>query len=54
MTESEDISPATDRSETGAVGDDLVLVQRMLELTPAERLLGLARAAAFFADARRV
>lgn len=54
MTESEDVAPAADPSETGTVGHDLVLIQRMLELTPEERLLGLVRAAAFFANARRV
>lgn len=34
--------------------DDLVLIQRMLELTPEQRLIGLARAAEFFAAAKRV
>ncbi|HEX9889501.1 MAG TPA: hypothetical protein VGA69_08505 [Nitriliruptorales bacterium] len=34
--------------------EDQVLIERMLELSPEARLLGLIRAAEFFAAARRV
>lgn len=37
----------------GLVSDDLALIERMLTLTPEQRLLGLAQAAAFFAGAKR-
>ncbi|MGH3442061.1 MAG: hypothetical protein ACRDUY_08450 [Nitriliruptorales bacterium] len=54
MNDSENAAGATGRSEEGTVGDDIVLIQRMLELTPEQRLLGLVQAAAFFDGARRV
>lgn len=53
MTESQEDAPTRGHSETEPVGD-LVLIRRMLEQSPEDRLLGLALAAAFFADARRV
>ncbi|CAN5921006.1 hypothetical protein BH23ACT10_BH23ACT10_12890 [soil metagenome] len=34
--------------------DDLVLIQQLLRQTPEQRLLGLIRAAKFFAAAKRV
>lgn len=54
MTHDENVPDATGRFADGTAGDDLVLIQRMLQLTPEQRLLGLVQAAAFVADARRV
>ena len=54
MTEGEGTARVADRPTDGVDGDDRVLIQRMLELTPEQRLIGLVQAAAFFQDARRV
>lgn len=54
MRKGDEGATVADRPTGGAAGDDRVLIQRMLELTPEQRLLGLVRAAAFFGDARRV
>lgn len=54
MDHNESVTHAPGRSEEEPASDDLVLIQRMLDLRPEERLLGLVRAAEFFARARRV
>lgn len=54
MEDSESAAGTTSRSGEGTLRDDLVLIQRMLGLTPEQRLLGLTQAAAFFEAARRV
>lgn len=54
MSKADEAATVADRPTEGAAGDDRVLIQRMLELTPEQRLLGLVRAAAFFRGARRV
>jgi hypothetical protein len=54
MTHDENVARTPGRPEADSASDDVVLIQRMLGLSPEERLLGLVRAAAFFADARRV
>lgn len=40
--------------EQHAGPEDLVLIQRLLQLTPEQRLMGLIKAAEFFAAAKRV
>lgn len=46
--------PGSSAADAPVVDADVVLVRRMLAMTPDDRLLGLARAAEFFASARRV
>jgi hypothetical protein len=47
LTERDDVDPSP-------ADDERALIRRMLDLTPEQRIIGLVKAAAFFAAARRV